>query len=28
VAHSGLVCGNPTMHRWLYEHLTEPVPDR
>jgi myo-inositol-1(or 4)-monophosphatase len=28
VAHSGLVCGNPTMHRWLYEHLNEPVSDR
>lgn len=25
VAHAGIVCGNPTMHRWLLDQLTHPT---
>ena len=27
VAHTGLVCGNPIMHRWLLDQLTHPRSD-
>ena len=25
VAHAGIVCGNPFMHRWLLDQLTSPT---
>jgi len=27
VAHTGIVCGNPAMHRWLLDQLTHPIAD-
>ena len=27
VAHTGIVCGNPAMHRWLLDQLTHPRAD-